>query len=232
MVRDIRYVPKLATEIALCACQSNNQLIHQRCMDILKLSSKLRRTKEVNDHSDGNQYDDHRDNSSDGTKNSTVDLTSLERSIRQILVFRLQEKSKELESLNKTKRSKTTTSSFQRCQDEADDFEEIDSDDNYSFIRYKDSCIVVQSKKCSREEYSPSTRKSESQEVNNSPTGSWSEYGSGSSSSPYSIGQRHQQEEKDDESVDGSNTVPIKEISFSSGGGVQIYESDDPFDDD
>jgi hypothetical protein len=232
MVRDIRYVPKLATEIALCACQSNNQLMQQRSREILKLSSRMRRTKGTNDNNSiGHHYDDQSGSSCSSNsqcKTSKVDQKSLERAIGQLLLLKLEEKLKVVESLKK-KQSKTTAASLQRCLDnEADDFDEIGSDDVRPIIKKNDYCSAGESTKCSREENS--TQQSESKKVNNSPTASWSEFGSGPSIS--SNQRRNKKDENDDESVDGLTTAPIMEIDFSSGRGIPIYESDDPFDDD
>ncbi|KAG7355976.1 histidine kinase, DNA gyrase B-, and HSP90-like ATPase [Nitzschia inconspicua] len=213
-VRDLRYIPKLATEIALSVYESRNMAIQKYGKEILKLASRLN----VSGANAKNFHDEQSCESSDTStgNNTKVDTSLLERSIREVLSFKLKEKATALQASKKRMKKVGAASAASNTKEVAEDYEEIGCGELSS---HESEGPSGHSRHLSVDE---TPQKQDVRSI----TASWSEFGD----SPLPASKRP----SDEVSVptnDGS-PPPIKEVEFNSGKGVPVYESDDPFDDD
>lgn len=220
MVRDVRYVPKLASEVALSVCQSHNAAFRHYCNSILELASRLNSTK-----LDGNAHpEEHRGRSqvaSSVVPTNELSFSELEKAIRLLLVFTLREKKKAEQVKHKRSKKRGKIDSAAPAKSQEDAYKEIGCGDHHS----------SQSVGTSQHHQSIAIKRDLEKEGILSTTSSWGEVGVCMPLPAPATEHPRTSEEQDDEPNDVS-AAPLKEIVFSSEIGVPIYESDDSFDDD
>ena len=121
IVRDLRYIPKLASEVALCISKSKNPAFRKRGQNFLKQMKKASRKSTIN--CDDGDDDDGSSLGSQSSDEERIDHIRLADALKNRLSFKVKAKMKAMTTPKKRRQNKDE-------ENDDDDFDDLDADDD------------------------------------------------------------------------------------------------------
>jgi hypothetical protein len=215
VVRDVRYIPKLAKELALSVCEAQNLTFHKRAKEILTIASELTPTTKRIVHSQSSIDS----NGSD----KKVNVSHLSNAFLQVLTYNVQERLKALQQMKKSKKEEAKVVKGHHGTLEEEDYEEI-------HCGSADIPCSSKNKEKQNRSNGPSDERSHAYQRSTSQLSisSWKEI-LAESPTPSAM----PQEEKCESDMSAASSVPMRAVYVAlADGGVPIEDNDSEFDGD